>query len=128
MESRFQEILDSLPEKLPRSRLEPYLELVVELRRRGRTYRDITRILAEWCQVKVSVSTVHDFLRPHAGDRRAPGKSGTDGAAIELRPDQVRSKIEALRHRPPENRLASQKFQFEPGEPLRLKSTRMPDA
>ena len=38
MGGHFQDILDSLPEKPARSRLEPYRELIEELRRRGRTF------------------------------------------------------------------------------------------
>jgi len=37
MDGKFQDILDSLHEKPPRSRLEPYRELIEELRRRERT-------------------------------------------------------------------------------------------
>jgi hypothetical protein len=44
MDSEFRNILDSLPEKPPRSRLEPYGELIDGLRRRGRTYRDVLEI------------------------------------------------------------------------------------
>src|SRR6516162_4929908 len=46
MDRKFEDILDTLPEKPPRSRLEPYRELIGELRKRGRTYRDIAGILA----------------------------------------------------------------------------------
>jgi hypothetical protein len=63
MDGKFQNILDRLPEKPPRSRLEPYRHLIDELLRRGRTYRDVASILAEKCQVRVSVSTIHDFVR-----------------------------------------------------------------
>jgi hypothetical protein len=63
MDKRFQAILDSLPPKLPRSRLEPYWELIRELRHRGRTYREIAQILADKCHVAVAASTVHDFVR-----------------------------------------------------------------
>src|SRR5579872_6381706 len=63
MDARFQEILDSLPPKRPRSRLEPYAELIAELRQRGTTYRKIAAILTERCQLQTSASTVHDFLR-----------------------------------------------------------------
>jgi len=58
MDAKFKEILDGLPSKRPRSRLEPYGELIRELRRRGRTYRDIADILGEKCQVQVTASGV----------------------------------------------------------------------
>jgi hypothetical protein len=65
MDAKFREILDSLPNKPPRSRLEPYREFIEELRRRGRTYLDIAGILAEKCQVQVTaavfmISSEHD--------------------------------------------------------------------
>ena len=63
MDDSLKDILDALPAKAPRSRLEPYREFIQELRRRGRTYRDIAGILAEKCQVQVSASGVHDFVR-----------------------------------------------------------------
>jgi hypothetical protein len=53
MGARFKDIRDASPGKPPRSRLEPYRELIEELRRRGWTYRDIAHILAEKWQVQV---------------------------------------------------------------------------
>ncbi len=44
VDSEFRNILESLPEKPLRSRLEPYGELIDGLRRRGRTYRDVLEI------------------------------------------------------------------------------------
>jgi hypothetical protein len=55
MNPDFQDILDGLPEKPPRSRLETYRPLIEELRRRGRTYQEIVEILEEKCQL-------HTFL------------------------------------------------------------------
>ncbi len=63
MDDNFQDILDSLPEKRSRSRLEPYDKLIDELLRRGWTYRGIAGIPAEKCHLKVSISTIHDFVR-----------------------------------------------------------------
>src|SRR5437667_8511019 len=52
-----------MPAKPRRSRLEPYRDLINELRRRGRTYREIADILAEKCQLRAAASTVNRFLR-----------------------------------------------------------------
>ena len=57
MDDRFLDILDGIPEKPPRSSLEPYREFINELRRRGRTYREIAHILTEKCQLRVAAST-----------------------------------------------------------------------
>ena len=80
MDDKLQVILDSLPEKRPRSRLEPYCELIDELRRRGRTYREIARILVEKCQLQVSRSTVHDFVRGRSRTKPKPAKRKTPGS------------------------------------------------
>jgi hypothetical protein len=63
MDQTFQAILDSLPPKPSRSKLEPYAELIHELRRRGRSYREITGILSDRCGIKVGVHTVYNFVR-----------------------------------------------------------------
>ena len=69
MDERFQAILDSLPPKPPRSRLEPYWELIREMRRRGRTYREIAQVLSDKCQVVVATSTIHDFVQVRSRNR-----------------------------------------------------------
>ena len=46
MDAKLQELLDGLPPKGPRSRLEPHLELIREMRKRGRSYREIAQFLA----------------------------------------------------------------------------------
>jgi len=40
-------LLDSIPQKSPRSKLETHRELIRQLRRKGCTYRDIVRISRE---------------------------------------------------------------------------------
>src|ERR1700683_647613 len=76
MGGQFQDILDSLPEKPPRSRLEPYRDLIEELRRRGRTFREITHILAEKCHVETAASTIHDLIRTRSRRaQRSPRRS-----------------------------------------------------
>jgi hypothetical protein len=60
MNETFQTLLESLPPKRPRSQLEPYTELIQELRKRGRSYREIAGILAERCGVRVGIHTVYN--------------------------------------------------------------------
>jgi hypothetical protein len=38
VDAKFEAILNSLPAKEPRSRLEPYSELITEMRKRGHSY------------------------------------------------------------------------------------------
>ena len=142
MDDNFQEILDSLPEKPSRSRLEPYGRLIDELLRRRWTYRGITRILAEKCQLKVSCSTIHDFVRRRTRSRRnrpkrrAPVPAETmrvspsaraeekTRASVEEREsppvDEVHQRIAALKQRPAPDQTSPKQFHYDPSEPLRL--------
>jgi len=130
MDTKFKEILDGLPEKPPRSRLEPYRKLIEELRRRGRTYRDIAAILGEKCRVQVTASGVHDFVRTRSRVKRAAatvktapaafGKSSADAAQRPSADDEVEQRIVALKARKPVTKAAAE-FQFDPTQPLRLK-------
>jgi F-type H+-transporting ATPase subunit beta len=135
----FKEILDGLPSKRPRSRLEPYGELISELRRRGRTYRDIAHILGERCQVQVTASGVHDFVRTRS---RVKGKSTkrlvigsmktvptapiVPFARKSSADDEVQRRIEALKARKAVTKAAPDKFRFDPTQPLRLKNPGKP--
>ncbi len=62
MDPKFQAILKTLPAKTPRSHLEPYRGLVLEMRKRGRSYREITRVLNKSCGIETGASTVNDFV------------------------------------------------------------------
>jgi IS30 family transposase len=70
MDDKVNEILDRLPPKPPRSRLDPHAALIEELRRRGRTYREIARVLAEDCQVHSSPSNIYYFVRLRAQEAK----------------------------------------------------------
>jgi len=141
MGGQFQDILDGLPEKPPRSRLEPYRELIDELRRRGRTFREIAHVLAEKCHFETAASTIHDFVRIHSRrERRSPRRSsaGTTKSTTAHIPqridspppavkavvavDEVRRKIAALKTRKSVIEPTQEGFQFDPSEPLRLKN------
>ena len=139
MDDKFRDILDSLSAKPPRSRLEPYTELIGELRRRGRTYREIRHILAEKCATQVSVSTLHGFLRVRARVKKKPAerqptalakissnavtlKTTGVNATKQARPpiDEVQQRIVGLRLRSTPANAGLQQFQYDPNEPLRL--------
>jgi hypothetical protein len=70
VEDKFQDILSKVTKKSGRSRLEPYGELIDELRARGLTYRDISGILTAELQFQVPKSTVNDFVRERFRRRR----------------------------------------------------------
>ncbi len=141
MDDRFRAILDHLAEVPARSSLEPYRELIDELRRRGRTFRDISHILAEKCGVRVSASTVFRFVRARSGAKPKRKKQQVSGdgrstiatqslapdnghANVTAQPDTVRlseihQRIASLKSRPT-TQPEPTPFQYDPDEPLTL--------
>ena len=133
MDDNFRAILDSLPKKRQRSKLEPYTELIDQLRRRGRTYREIARILAEKCDLIVASSTIVRFVASrskkkhkcskHRESRKAPS---TVRASIEMKvtsaapDDNVRKRIAALKQRPAKSAQPPKQFEYDPDQPLHL--------
>jgi len=146
MKDQFKEILDSLDEKVPRSRLAPYRDLLIELRRRMYTYREIRQILREKCQVQVSVSTLHDFLQAQRktkrivrttailenqkpqGEKLAERKtipvntSTPKNSAPAASHDEVRKRIAALKQRQTQPEQDKRIFEYDPDQPLHIES------
>jgi hypothetical protein len=75
-EREIEEILQSIPPDEPRSRLEPYRELILRWRRQGRTYRRIRELLVEKFSINVTTPTLFRFVkrraRPRAEEPAAP--------------------------------------------------------
>jgi hypothetical protein len=137
MDTDLKKILAELPIKPPRSRLEPYREFIEELRSRGRTYRDIAKILAEKCALQVTASGVHDFVRTRTRAKDSLAGRGTKNplpvsnpVAGETSPasassEEVQRKIAALKARNTVVEPGPPVFEYDPDRPLRLKrSTR----
>ena len=142
MDDRSQEILESLPQRPSRSRLAPYRELIHELRRRRRTYREIATVLAEKCQCRVSISTLHDFVRLRKRPDRAYAyhgaeeegvsqigrsessiqqKTTAEGGELErVKADNVQERIAALKRRPQPAESNPVQFHYDPNKPLSL--------
>ena len=133
VEDKFQDILSKVTTKSGRSRLEPYGELMDELRERGLTYRDISDILTAELQSQVPKSTVNDFMRKRSRRRRNAARRisritipapivpiatvpPTQGPSE----DEVRRRIAALKARKPAATPSDNGFYFDPTEPLRL--------
>src|SRR5438552_18633428 len=95
MEGKLDEILDGLPERPPRSCLESFRDFINELRRRKHTYREIAHILEEKCQLRVSKSTVHRFLRARSRQTRkslkAPAVTPMNAASPEIHTPWIRT-------------------------------------
>jgi len=123
MEPALQTILASVPEKSFRSKLEPHRELIRELRRKGRTYRDIARIFRERFNLSVTPSTIHSFVKVRAKHRKqtqfelppvivGENVSESDTAAVE--------RIAALKARPSVKVEKHSPFEFRENELLKL--------
>ena len=136
MEETFQRILSKAATKSgPRSRLEPYRELIEQLRERGLTYRDISDILTKELQAHVPKSTVNDFVRAQARERKNAARrlsrresASTPAVSLPLPPhptetsnyDKVRQKIAEMKARKPVAEPTPDGFHYDPDEPLRL--------
>jgi hypothetical protein len=135
VKDKFHNILSKVTQKSGRSRLEPYGDLIDELRGRGLTYRDIADILTDELRLHVPKSTVNDFVRERARRRRNAArqiscrvgkptpivaKPATLHAERGPSDDEVRQRIAALKARKPAATPPDNGFYFDPTEPLRL--------
>lgn len=119
MEPTHQIILESLPPKSPRSKLEPHRELIRELRRKGRTYREVALLFHERLGLYVAPSTLHSFVKVRAKHRK---QTQFELPPIEpssaQRPDL--SGIAALRTKSLAPARKAARFVFRENEPLTL--------
>ena len=124
MDPNLSSLLETIPQKSPRSKLETHRELIRQLRRKGCTYRDIVRILHERVGVDVAVSTIHSFVKVCAKHRKQtqyelpPPES--ESKSVSVSPDDIASRIAALRAKPIERKAKPKHFHFEESEPLKL--------
>ena len=123
-------LLESIPQKPPRSKLETHHELIRQLRRKGCTYRDIVRIvriLRERVGLDVAVSTIHSFIKVRAKHRKQvqyelPSLESESLVSTRKNPEDVASRIAALKAKPVEHKAKPKHFHFEESEPLKLVS------
>jgi hypothetical protein len=135
VEDKFQDILNTVTRKSGPSGLEPYAELIDELRRRGHTYRDIASILVEKCQFYTSRSTLNDFVLVRARRKRdSARRAATDkkvasptapklaiaNSAQKADQEEIRQKIATFKARKAITTPSQDGFHFNPDEPLRL--------
>jgi hypothetical protein len=131
------EIIQSLPPKPARSKLEPYAKLILELHRCGRSFREIVRVLSESCDFKTSHSTVNDFVRARLKKTQKPQKkqdiaelaqSNRSGLMPRVKPEikshvtkeEIRRRISDLKKQRPKNETPSHLFEYDPDQPLQL--------
>jgi len=128
MTDLIRKILAELPDRGKRSSLDPYRDLVLEMRRRGYSYREMAQLLAERCELKISHAAIHNFVRRQAHGLAAepskiqPGNGGGQPRSISSgEPGDVRDRIAALRSRPTPSQLPEEaEFCFYLDKPLRL--------
>lgn len=102
--------LAALPERPPRTVLEPYAAAIEELLLRGWGYRDVARIMKEQFGVSTSRSSVARFVQRSAHPAR---RQRTEPSLRQ--PQAKRAPIRA-----PEE---AAEFHFDSSEPLTLKAT-----
>jgi len=117
-------LLETIPQKPPRSKLETHRELIRQLRRKGCTYHDIVRILHERVGLDVAVSTIHSFVKVRTKHRKQvqyelPSLE-SEPKSISLGADDVASRIAELKAKPIEQKPKPKHFHFEESEPLKL--------
>jgi hypothetical protein len=135
MENALQAILDSLPPRRRRSKLEPYAALIRALRARGRSYREIVTILRERCGLRVATHTVYHFVRARAQKKGAPRPPRRQPSAPVRRsldagsssspfspdtPEDVWTRIAAVKQRVPASAAEPKAFEYDENEPLQL--------
>jgi len=110
----------SLPPKPPRSKLEPHRELIRELRRKGRTYREVSRLFAERLGLQVAPSTLHSFIKVRARHRKqAQFELPPADVAHEIVPNPT-SRVAAFKAKPTVQEAKRSRFVFRENEPLTL--------
>jgi hypothetical protein len=133
MDDKFKAILDSLPKKRRRSKLEPYTELINQLRRRGHTYRKIEHLLAEKCDLIVASSTLVRFVAARSKEQRKRVKHHESRMTRSTMPESIKvnvasatedddlwKRIQALKQRPAKSVQPSKQFEHDPDQPLHL--------
>lgn len=126
MDDETRAALDEIAQKAPRSKLEPYQDVIRQLRRKGHTYEEVAQFFAEKLNLKVAPSTIYAFVRVRARRHHRlrvelppENSSRTPRPAISGNDEDVRRRIEELkRRRPPEPEKPL--FDYNENEPLRL--------
>jgi hypothetical protein len=111
--------LAGFPPKPPRSKLEPHRELIRELRRKGRTYREVARLFHERLGLYVALSTLHSFVKVRAKHRkRTQFELPPMGLAAASSP--ALDPVAALKAKPTLREAKRTRFVFRENEPLTL--------
>ncbi len=139
MDEKLRQLLEQLPERPPRSKLEPHAEIIWELRKKRRTYEEIAAFLREHVEVTAAASTIYEFVKRRAKQARpraatkpevpAPLPSATRPESPSATPpvpsaDAVRERLRALKQQPATALPEPKRFTFDAEEPLVLRPER----
>jgi hypothetical protein len=128
-------IYDGTPEDEPRSRLQPYCELILRWRRQGKSYRKICKLLTDKCGVRIGRTALNEFVQRRSRPRKSqpevelePETEHTEQPAAptkytKLSPDETarqRALIQELRDKPVVVPKVRKRFVYDPDEPLIL--------
>jgi len=72
MDETIRKLLDNIPERQPRSKLEPHIDVIRELRRKRRSYQEISGFFKEHLKIPVAPSTLYEFVKARARPARKP--------------------------------------------------------
>ena len=78
MNGDHQRVADSVLEDEPRSRLEPYREVILRWRRQGRSYRRICKLLGDKFDLKVGRTALHEFVWRRSRPRKVAPEPGIE--------------------------------------------------
>ena len=132
MDPRINKLLEEIPEKPPRSKLETHADVISALRRKRLTYREIAQFFQDHLAITVAPSTIHDFVRVRrkrgkrdgvsAGEQWAARPNRVSAPALKNTPadDDVQQRIAALKRRTP-TEAPQPFFPYEEDEPLKLR-------
>ena len=132
MDPNLEEILKRLPDTRTKSRLEPYREFVLRLRRRGQSFDAIRDVLAEQCALRISKTALIEFVHRRARPRTSaseaePLNRNTVECEEQPRPtlrwteeeiEAMRAKARASAHKPTTEPRRPPVFHYDPTRPL----------
>jgi hypothetical protein len=140
MNPELRQVLDNLPADEPRSRLEPYREVILRWRRQGRSYRRMQKLLTDHCAIQVSTSMLFKFVKSRSRPRKPHRETEPQPPRIPSEPEQMnqlavsglhpkllpaeaarqRALLQALREKPVVIPDVRKRFVYDPDEPLIL--------
>jgi len=135
MDEKFRAIIAGFSGEQDRSQLAPHKKLILELHRRGCSFRKIAPILSENFGLKVASTTIsrfvarlkHEELKPRKPKPRKeksvpkmPTVPRTPPPAPVASNDEIRQRIAALKQQTAQPEPDAKRFDYAPDQPLHL--------